>query len=109
MDFTPEHSPLDEDAAAHARYAPILAENVKRLRKQANINKKTFALMVDIGRPFLNKIEKGIANPRLSVVVKMADALETTPGELLKDPGEQDDVNNGPELLGGDMRHARLR
>lgn len=105
----PEHSPLLEDAVVHARYAPILAENVKRLRTQANINKKQFALMVGIGRPFLNKIEYGTANPRLSVIVKMADALETTPGELLSDPREQDDAGKGPEPLGGDLRHARLR
>lgn len=109
MDFTPEHSPLAEDAVVHARYAPILAENVRRLRKQANINKKQFALMVGIGRPFLNKIENGVANPRLSVIVKMADALETTPGELLSDPREQDDAGKRSEPLGREMRHARLR
>lgn len=83
MDYTPGHSRLSEDAQEHERFAPVLAENVKRLRKQAKINKKTFALMVGIGRPFLNKIENGTADARLSVITKMADALDTTPSYLL--------------------------
>ena len=109
MDFMPEHSSLDEDDAIHTRYAPILAENVKRLRKQANINTKRFALMVEIGRPFLNKIENGTANPRLSVIVKMADALETTPGDLLKDSRERCGKSDRREPLDGETRHAQLR
>ncbi len=39
--------------------------------------------MVGIGRPQLNKIEKGTANIRLSVVEKLADALDTSPATLL--------------------------
>ena len=36
--------------------------------------------MIGVGRPFLNKIENGLADPRLSVITKIADALDTTPG-----------------------------
>ena len=62
--------------------------NVARLRKRAKINKKTFCLMVGIGRPFLNRIESGQANPRLSVLESLAEALETTPQDLLTPPFE---------------------
>ncbi len=106
MDFTTEHSSLGDERLDHARYAPILAENVKRLRKQAKINKKTFALMVGIGRPFLNKIENGAADPRLSVVVKMADALETTPSYLMTDHSAPEDGAADPLVPG--RGHARL-
>lgn len=41
--------------------------------------------MIGIGRPFLDKIESGEADPRLSIIVRIADALETTPEELLLD------------------------
>ncbi len=64
----------------------VLGLNVARLRKRAGINKKTFCLMVGIGRPFLNRIEKGEANPRLSVIEDLAEALETTPQDLLTPP-----------------------
>ena len=68
---------------AHSRF---LGANVARLRKCAKIDKKTFCLMVGIGRPFLDRIEKGEADPRLSVIESLADALETTPQDLLAPP-----------------------
>lgn len=97
---------MADDTPAHARFAPVLAENVRRLRKAANINKKRFALMVGIGRPFLNKIEGGDADPRLSVIVKMADALETTPSELLEGHSVPEDA--GGAAPAGTVGHARL-
>lgn len=106
MEFTLGHSSMASEDLDHARFAPILAENVKRLRKEANINKKRFALMVGIGRPFLNKIEAGTADPRLSVIVKMADALETTPGELLEDRQAQNGA--GEDASSTRALHARL-
>lgn len=42
--------------------------------------------MVGIGRPFLDRIESGTADPRISIIVRMADALETTPEQLLARP-----------------------
>lgn len=107
MEFTLGHSSMASEDLDHARFAPILAENVKRLRKEANINKKRFALMVGIGRPFLNKIEAGAADPRLSVIVKMADALETTPGELLQSPRKPCNIEEEPSSPM--PHHARLR
>ena len=65
------------------RMAVTLGRNVKRLRERGRINKTCFAAMVGIGRPQLSKIEKGTANVRLSMVEELADALETTPQELL--------------------------
>lgn len=91
------HAALDSRNEASV----ILGRNVTRLRKQAKITKQKFALMVDVGRPFLNHIENGTADPRLSVILRLAEALETTPQELLTDPGEAP-VQNAPK------RHARL-
>lgn len=79
----PEHTVPTADEPDATRFALILAENVKRMRVHAKINKKRFALMVCIGRPLLNRIENGTANVRLSVIVKMADSLATTPDFLL--------------------------
>ena len=83
------------------RMAVTLGRNVKRLRERGRINKTCFAAMVGIGRPQLNKIEKGTANVRLSMVEELADALETTPQELLTNPGE-------PPTQSMPKRHARL-
>lgn len=73
---------IDELATApndEPKMAVTLGRNVKRLRERGRINKTCFAAMVGIGRPQLNKIEKGTANVRLSMVEELADALETTP------------------------------
>ena len=65
------------------KMAVTLGCNVKRLRERGHMSKTRFAAMVGIGRPLLNKIEKSTANVRLSLVEKLADALETTPKKLL--------------------------
>ena len=83
MTIEREHSTVIADGAGQSTYAPILADNVKRMRTCVRINKKQFALMVGIGRPFLNKIEDGTANPRLAIIEKLAAAFETTPDFLL--------------------------
>lgn len=79
------------DPSAHAPLtgernliAVSLGRNVTRLRKEAKLTKEKFALMANIGRPFLNRIENGTADPRLSVVVRLADALDVSPEELLR-------------------------
>ncbi len=100
----PFHQEFDEE-----RLSYVLAENVKRLRLEAKINKHTFSLMLGIGRPFLNKIENGLADPRLSVIVKIADALETTPEELLTTQKPADGKKRSPMGLRSDSDHARLR
>ena len=102
---TGHSSPFDQ-TPDETRVAPVLAENVKRLRVRARINKKRFALMVGIGRPFLNKIEDGLADPRHSINTKIADALETTPEYLLTrhDPVDKAQL---PASRPRSSRHAR--
>lgn len=94
-----QHEPLDETTNTSI----VLGRNVTRLRKKAKITKQKFAWMVEIGRPFLNRIENGTADPRLSVILKLAEALDSTPQELLSDP---DAPAKAPEAR---TRHARLR
>ncbi len=79
----PHSNPLLDTSADAPTLACTLGRNVEVLRKKAHINKTRFAAMVGIGRPQLNKIEKGTANIRLSVVEKLADALDTSPATLL--------------------------
>lgn len=77
-----QHAALD-DTVGNAVW---LGHNVTRLRKAAKITKQKFALMVGVGRPFLNRIEQGTADPRLSIIKRLADALDTTPQALLSEP-----------------------
>lgn len=81
------NTPSDEP-----KMAVTLGRNVKRLRERGRITKTCFAAMVGIGRPQLNKIEKGTANVRLSMVEELADALETTPEKLLFEQLDQKSI-----------------
>lgn len=66
----------------------IIGANVKRLREHSKITKTRFAEMIGIGRPLLNKIESGTANPRIKLICQMAGALEVKAWELLMPPDE---------------------
>ena len=66
-----------------------LGLNVSRLRREQNLTKTALSLMSGISRPFLNKIEDGESNPKLSYVEQIADALCVNPLELLC-PMEED-------------------
>ena len=42
--------------------------------------------MLGIGRPTLNKLERGTGNPRLDLIERIASALEVDVDELLRAP-----------------------
>ncbi|NPD30911.1 helix-turn-helix transcriptional regulator [Eggerthellaceae bacterium zg-1084] len=83
MSSIDSHSLTPEGPAYGSALAVALGHNVSRLRIEQNISKQTFALMVGIGRPLLNRIENGTADPRLSLIIRLADALSVTPEDLL--------------------------
>ena len=82
--FSSERTPLGSP------YAIALGLNVERLRREAHLTKSKFCLMADISRSFLDKIEEGSANPKLSHLEKLAEALGTTPMALLAMPTAKD-------------------
>lgn len=67
----------------------VFGRNVKRMRTDQGLNKKSFALICGISRPLLDEIERGTSDVRLSYVQKIADALSVKPSRLLtSDPSE---------------------
>lgn len=65
--------------------AEIFGDNVRRIREEQRLTKMRFCDMIGIGRPLLDSIERGRSNVRLSYLVKIAEALETTPYDLLRE------------------------
>ncbi|MEG3147279.1 helix-turn-helix transcriptional regulator [Sphingomonas sp. RT2P30] len=57
--------------------------NVKRLRKQAGVSQESFADTAEIARSYMSDIERGVRNPTLQVVARIAQALGVSPGSLL--------------------------
>lgn len=64
-------------------YAKTLAGNVKAARKALDLSQEALALEAEIDRTYISGIERGLRNPSLTLIVKLADRLKTTPAALL--------------------------
>jgi DNA-binding XRE family transcriptional regulator len=67
--------------------AVIVGENVRALREQRGESQQTFARRACFDRANLNRLEKGMRDPNLTTLVRLAKALDVEPWELLCDRG----------------------
>ena len=57
--------------------------NLKRRRKAKGLSLRQFAALADIDHAMIDRYERGITNPSLTTIGKLAEALEIEPYELL--------------------------
>lgn len=67
-----------------------LGWNLRRLRRGKKLSQERFALEHDIDRTYVSGIERGARNPTITVVERLAEALEVPIAELFKDPDDAD-------------------
>ncbi|MGN6270271.1 MAG: helix-turn-helix domain-containing protein [Sphingomonas sp.] len=60
-----------------------LGENLKRLRKRSGRSQEEFAHDAGLHRTYISDVERGARNPTITVVEKMAKALEVSFDDLL--------------------------
>ncbi len=70
---------VDEDAEANLR----LGTHIRRLRHGRGMTLVQLAEATALSHPFLSQLERGLAQPSLSSLRKIALALETSPIELI--------------------------
>ncbi|MDX2376311.1 XRE family transcriptional regulator [Microbacterium sp. LRZ72] len=80
MTTTVEHDSRNGDAA-DAR----LGASIRRLRHTRGLTLVTLAEATELSHPFLSQLERGLAQPSLSSLRRIAIALETSPIELIAD------------------------
>lgn len=61
--------------------------NLKRRRKEKKLSLRQFAALADIDHAMIDRYERGITNPSLTTIGKLAEALEIEPYELLMKKG----------------------
>lgn len=61
------------------------AEVLKQKRKQIKISQEELALNSNMDRTFLSEIERGLKQPTITTLQKIAIALNMKPSELLKE------------------------
>jgi len=61
----------------------IVANNVKALREANGQTQEEVAHLADVDVSYLSRLERGIANPSIELLDKLAGVLKTTPAALL--------------------------
>ena len=68
-----------------------LSANIKALRRKHGIAQERLGLEAGVDRTFISKIERGIGNPTLEILVKISERLEVPVDELIRE-GMNDDA-----------------
>lgn len=63
--------------------AVIFGEVLRRLRKEAGLSQEQLAFEAEIERNFVSLIERGVNQPTIRVIFKLAKALNTQPSTML--------------------------
>lgn len=60
-----------------------ISSNIQRIRKEQGISQEKLALKADIDRSYMSQIERCLANPSIDAILRISNALEVAPSELL--------------------------
>lgn len=60
-----------------------VGQNVRRLREEAGLSQEKLALEADLDRTYVSGVERGVRNPTVTVLARIAKALKTDPDKLL--------------------------
>lgn len=80
----------------------MLNENIKRPRKLKGLSQEELAIKLNVVRQTVSKCENGLSVPDSSMLISLADELDTTVSALLGEPVSEpaaDDLNAVSEKL----------
>jgi transcriptional regulator with XRE-family HTH domain len=58
--------------------------NVRRLREARRLSQEELAFEAELHRTYISGVERGVRNPTVTVVAKIAEALGVGPDQLLR-------------------------
>lgn len=64
----------------------IFAANMKRLREEKGLSQEALGAAADIHRTFISGVERGVRNPTVRLVGKIAMGLDVPPAALFELP-----------------------
>jgi transcriptional regulator with XRE-family HTH domain len=87
--------------------AALVAWNLRRLRVVRSLPQEILAADSEIDRSYVSRLERGIENPTIAVLEKLAAALGVHISEFLKEPTA--DAERPQPLRGGRKRKDLAR
>ena len=66
----------------------LLGENVRRERQARGLTQEQLAFDADMKRSYLSDLERGLRNPTVQALGRLAEALNVPPHNLLEVPSE---------------------
>ena len=69
----------------------LLGENVRRHRKLKGVTQEQLALDTAMERSYVSDLERGLRNPSVRALGRLAEALGVEPKSLLESPSVDDD------------------
>lgn len=61
----------------------VFGRRVRRLREERGLSQEEFADEAGLHRTYVSGVERGVRNPTITVVEKIAKGLGVAPGDLL--------------------------
>lgn len=69
----------------------LVGENVRQLRISRAMTQERLAEVSGFSQQYISDMERGLRNPTVVSLFNLAEALETTPAELVTQRSEQND------------------
>lgn len=66
-----------DNCQTSAKLCEKLAAEVKALRAKSGLSQEDLALLAGVDRTYVSQLERGIANPSLAILCRLADAMGT--------------------------------
>jgi transcriptional regulator with XRE-family HTH domain len=73
-------------------YDLIFAVNVRRERSRKKLKQDQLAHKAGLSSQYLSKLERAKSSPTLKMIVKISDALDVTPEDLLRPLDDKDSL-----------------
>jgi transcriptional regulator with XRE-family HTH domain len=67
----------------------LFGEVLKAHRLEKKLTQEQLSERVDVIRPFISALENGMRQPSLAMILRLAKALDITPGQLLDPVAEK--------------------
>ena len=74
----------------------IVARNIRRLRLERGLSQEALAVDAGIDRTYVSRLERGLENPTISVLEKLARALSSNIEELFSAPRAAEAPSRSP-------------